>query len=111
MSEDELNYELVESKKVIEQITEKEIIAISYPLGNPGSVGIREGKKSKQLGYKIGFTMEREWNNSLNNPLMLARIDCNDLPEIGKTPYFYFDNNKLYNKNGKYSKRSLFVID
>jgi len=113
MNEDELLYELVESKKAIEEITDKEITAISYPLGNPGAVGVREGKKSKEAGYKIGFTMEREWNNSLTNPLMLARIDCNDLPKIGKNPLFYIKNNNLYNNDGTFSKRkrSLFVLD
>ena len=95
----------------INDAVQKEITAISYPLGNPGAVGIREGKISEKAGYKIGFTMEREWNRSLKNPLMLARVDCNDLPEIGKKPLFYFNNNNLYRNNGKVSRRSLFAVD
>ena len=109
MSEKDLLYELKESKKILEKLTLKKITAVSYPLGNLGAVGKREGEKAKEVGYKFGFTMEREWNNSLKHPLMLARIDCNDLPVVGKSPLFYINKKILHKIDGSISKRSIFI--
>ena len=108
MSIKDVNYELIESKKILESVILNPVTSISYPLGNKGAVSKRDGILADEAGYKFGFTMEREWNNTLNNPTFLARIDCNDLPAIGKKPIFFIKNNKLYRSDGTSSKRTLY---
>jgi len=109
MEQDRVKMELIRSKQTLEEITGSQIDCISYPLGNPGAVGKREGKISRDLGYKFGFTMEREWNTTKKDQTLLARIDCNDLLVVGKSPLFYLENNQLYRKDGTLSSRSLYV--
>ncbi|PKD21127.1 hypothetical protein APR41_11980 [Salegentibacter salinarum] len=65
----------------------KKAKALSYPYGSRDSCeGI--GNLLKNSGFKLGFTMERGANNSLqDDSLLLARYDCNDLPG-GKNDLF-----------------------
>jgi peptidoglycan/xylan/chitin deacetylase (PgdA/CDA1 family) len=61
--------------------------ALSYPYGSRDSCeGI--GDLVQEAEFKLGFTMERAANNSLEeDSLLLARYDCNDLPG-GKNDLF-----------------------
>ena len=81
-------FELAKSKEVLETTLGREVYATSYPLGNSNAVGHREGALAQSVGYEIGFTMERSLNMTLNEPMFLARFDCNDLPGVGKSPLF-----------------------
>jgi peptidoglycan/xylan/chitin deacetylase (PgdA/CDA1 family) len=65
--------------------------ALSYPYGSRDSCeGIRD--VLQESGFKLGFTMERAANNSLEeDSLLLARYDCNDLPG-GKNDLFKNQN-------------------
>lgn len=87
LSTDECSYELLSSKTAIEGIIGDKIYSLSYPLGNEKAVGLREAELAKAIGYRIGFTMERAVNFDLKQPLLLARLDANDIP-VGKYPLF-----------------------
>ena len=80
--------EIRDSKAILEEVTGREITSIGYPLGNRMAVGPREAEFSARAGYVCGFTMERAVNQSLRNPLLFSRFDCNDIPEVGKSPLF-----------------------
>jgi peptidoglycan/xylan/chitin deacetylase (PgdA/CDA1 family) len=54
--------------------------ALSYPYGTPHSVSRRVAAAAEAAGFRIGFTMERAVNDTLADPLLLARIDVNDAP-------------------------------
>ncbi|MFD0977922.1 polysaccharide deacetylase family protein [Salinimicrobium gaetbulicola] len=60
---------------------------ISYPYGSYEACrGISE--EIENAGFKLGFTMERAANKSLQeDSLLLSRFDCNDLP-LGKNDLF-----------------------
>lgn len=81
--------ELSESKKTLEDLTNNKILAISYPYGGHSAVTKEVAKISEKIGYEIGFTTERSFNNSFIEPLLLARVDTNDVPG-GKKPQFDF---------------------
>lgn len=86
--------ELSESKSILEKITKKSINTISYPYGGPTTINDAVLQVAKSVGYKIGFTMERGFNSSLIEPLMLARISASDAPG-GKKPLVDFTGDKL----------------
>lgn len=100
--------EISKSKELLESITGEKIVAISYPLGNPNAVSLREEKYAKMAGYSFGFTMERAVNFSLNMPLLFSRIDCNDLPEIGKKPIFNISGDVLKRIDNSDAGRKLY---
>ena len=50
--------EIEKSKNLLERITNKDVNAISYPLGNKEAVSEREVFFAKSAGYKCGFTMK-----------------------------------------------------
>jgi peptidoglycan/xylan/chitin deacetylase (PgdA/CDA1 family) len=54
--------------------------AISYPYGTPDAVDERVAAAAAEAGFEVGFTMEAAYNRSLEQPLLLARIDVNDAP-------------------------------
>jgi peptidoglycan/xylan/chitin deacetylase (PgdA/CDA1 family) len=63
--------ELSESKKILENITGKEICSVAYPFGdfNDNSV-----KASREAGYVLGFTTKLGLSDRNDNPLTLDRI-------------------------------------
>lgn len=75
----EATYELSASKKTLEGLTNKKILAISYPYGGPLAVTREVAKIAERIGYEIGFATERSFNNSFLEPLLLARADTNDV--------------------------------
>ena len=96
--------ELLTSKIFLENLVGREVFSISYPSGNLEAVSKREASMASKAGYKFGFTMERQINRSVHDPHLLARIDCNDLPTVGKFPRFKFDKD-LVEIGGKPSHR------
>jgi len=62
--------------------------SISYPYGSFEAVGEYGPQIAKGAGHTFGFTMERAGNFKITDePLMLARFDCNDVPG-GKSNLF-----------------------
>jgi peptidoglycan/xylan/chitin deacetylase (PgdA/CDA1 family) len=47
--------EITECRKGLEQSLGREVWAIAYPFGDPGSVGAREFKLAEESGYECGF--------------------------------------------------------
>ncbi|MFC2001660.1 polysaccharide deacetylase family protein [Chloroflexota bacterium] len=87
-------FELSESKKTLENLTDKRIMAVGYPYGGSAAVTREVAEIAEKSGYEVGFTTERSFNNSLLDPLLLARADTNDAIG-GKSPQFDFVGGKL----------------
>jgi hypothetical protein len=47
---------------------------------HPRAVDERVAAAAAEAGFEVGFTMEAAYNRSLEQPLLLARIDVNDAP-------------------------------
>ena len=54
--------------------------AMSYPYGSPEACTPDVAQVARALGIEFAFTMEGAGNRSLNQPFLLARFDCNDMP-------------------------------
>lgn len=63
--------ELAESKKILENITGKEISSIAYPFGDFNDNSI---KAAKEAGYVLGFTTKLGLSDRNDNPFALDRI-------------------------------------
>jgi len=83
ISSEELQKELNHSQDFFRQKFGKPAISISYPYGSLEASSTIQEQVSAH-GFKLGFTMERAMNNSLEeDSLLLSRFDCNDMP-LGK---------------------------
>jgi peptidoglycan/xylan/chitin deacetylase (PgdA/CDA1 family) len=103
-----LEKEVVAGKAVLEDLVGGEVEAISYPYGSVYDINTEVVEVCKQAGLKIGLTMERAFNISLNEPLLFARIDTNDAPG-GKSPLFEYGAGGSINILGNMGqKRTLF---
>lgn len=60
---------------------ERRFAAISYSYGTPDAVTPDVAALAAALGFRIGFTMERAINRTFLDPLRMARVDANDIPE------------------------------
>lgn len=63
------------------------IWSVSYPYGNAQIIPSFITETVRAAGLALGFTMERSFNQTLTQPLLLARIDTNDAPG-GRAPCF-----------------------
>ena len=79
LKENELFFEINESKKHLESIAGNEINSISYPYGSKEVITANVLGYSKKTGHKFGFTTEKGINTKDDNLLKLKRFDCNDL--------------------------------
>lgn len=78
----EILYELTATKDYLEKCLLQKVDSVSYPLGNKLAIDERVIRIADEVGYQIGLTMERGINTSLSNPLLLKRIDANDLQKF-----------------------------
>jgi len=94
---DELDRDLERCTTLLEEITGVRSRAFSYPHGTASTVDVGTARRLGAAGYRVAFTMERALNRSLDEPLLLGRLDANDAPggrrpldEIpaGRTRYF-----------------------
>ena len=87
LSGEEARYELLESKKILEEVTKKKIDLLAYPYGDCDS---NIERLSEQCGYRAAWSV---WNGN-NSPYSRWRIPLgrNDgmLRFIAKTSGFYF---------------------
>lgn len=72
-------YELETTKKYLENLNGIAIDCVAYPFGTQEAANKKVGNLARQVGYKIGFTTKPGINDSLSDPLLLNRFDCNDL--------------------------------
>jgi peptidoglycan/xylan/chitin deacetylase (PgdA/CDA1 family) len=82
---DELDRDLERVTTLLEEIAGARPRVFSYPHGTPTTVDLGTARRVGAAGYRIAFTMERALNRSLDEPLLLARLDANDAPG-GKRP-------------------------
>ncbi len=80
LSENEIEFELENSKVFLEKLTNTPIDLVAYPYGTQDSSTPQVAEIAKKAGYKYGFTTTRGVNTIENNLLLLNRYDCNDLP-------------------------------
>lgn len=103
-----------EIKKSIEYFEDnigiKKINAISYPYGRFENVSLAVASEAKSLGLKLGFTTERSFNISINEPLLFSRLDANDVIG-GKSSIFFFESGMLKFKKTGYEKRKSFITE
>ncbi|PVX46628.1 polysaccharide deacetylase [Flavobacterium sp. 103] len=75
-----IKVEIENSKKILEKSTNSKIELIAYPFGTKEACTDSVGEIAKKAGFKFGFTTTRGTNTSFENPLLLNRFDCNDMP-------------------------------
>ena len=71
LSYDEQLLELKKSKKILENITGKEVLSIAYPFGDYNTDTV---KAAKQAGYSLGFTTNLGLSDRSDNIFELDRI-------------------------------------
>ena len=85
LSDDELPRDLRRAREFLAEVTGSPPLALSYPYGTASTVDRRVAAAARGAGFVAGFTMERRMNETLDEPLLLARLDTNDAPG-GATP-------------------------
>ncbi|MDX6507200.1 MAG: hypothetical protein QOG06_1844 [Gaiellaceae bacterium] len=85
LSDAELDADLGRVSRLLAEVTGSRPRAFSYPFGTPETVDARTVTRVGAAGYRVAFTMRRELNRSLDEPLLLARLDANDAPG-GRAP-------------------------
>lgn len=83
LSPEELSAELLRSRSYLESLCGRRIEALSYPYGIADSVSRAVADQAAAAGYRVAYTMERAHNTSLDDPCLLARIDCRDIGRMG----------------------------
>ena len=76
----ELEEDLARVTRLLEETTGSRPRAFSYPYGTPDTVDSRVAAGVGAAGYRVAFTMRRELNGNLDEPLLLGRLDTNDVP-------------------------------
>ena len=78
LSEEELDWELAESKKLIEDVIPEEVISLSIPARD--FLDKRTQSQAQNAGYKVVFGNQIGTNNSRNNLLNLRKLNiCKDM--------------------------------
>jgi peptidoglycan/xylan/chitin deacetylase (PgdA/CDA1 family) len=77
---DELDRDLERVTAVLEDVAGARPRAFSYPHGTPSTVDVHTARRLAAAGYRVAFTMERALNRTLDEPLLLGRLDANDAP-------------------------------
>jgi peptidoglycan/xylan/chitin deacetylase (PgdA/CDA1 family) len=80
LSNGELEDDITRVTQLLENLTGARPRAFSYPYGTPAAVDTRAAEAVETAGYRLAFTMRREVNETLDAPLLLGRLDTNDLP-------------------------------
>ena len=76
LDEKEISNELLESSKILENITGKHPVAIAYPNGDSNSM-VQE--IARNTGYSIGFTTKSGLVSQNDNPYDLNRINMHEM--------------------------------
>jgi peptidoglycan/xylan/chitin deacetylase (PgdA/CDA1 family) len=80
-----LDRDLAEVAGLLEEVIGSRPRALSYPHGTASTVDVRVARRAEAAGFRVAFTMERALNRTLEEPLLLGRLDANDAPG-GKRP-------------------------
>jgi peptidoglycan/xylan/chitin deacetylase (PgdA/CDA1 family) len=79
LADGELDRDLARVTQLLRDLTGVVPRALSYPYGTPATVDARVAARARAAGYLAAFTMERGTNGTLDDPLLLARLDTNDV--------------------------------
>ncbi len=79
LNSEAINFELEHSKLYFEALTKTKVEMVAYPYGTKEACTQEVALKAKEIGYKFGFTTNRNVNANNDNYLLLNRFDCNDL--------------------------------
>ena len=82
LSDDDIYKELNQTKGFLESICGDSIHALSYPYGIADSVDHRVAEQARRVGHRAAYTMERAYNATIDDGLLLARIDNRDIETI-----------------------------
>ena len=79
LSNGELEGDLARVTQLLEEVTGSRPRTFSYPYGTTAAVDARTAEAVGAAGYRVAFTMRREVNETLDAPLLLGRLDTNDI--------------------------------
>jgi len=72
--------DVLKSTIFFEKLTQNKLISFSYPYGGKSAVNEVVASMVKSSNYDFGLTMHRGFNDTLEQPFLLKRIDTNDAP-------------------------------
>jgi peptidoglycan/xylan/chitin deacetylase (PgdA/CDA1 family) len=72
--------DLARSAAALTEVVGRPVRTMSYPYGTADAVDQGVAAAAAASGFRLAFTMERAVNASLDEPLLLARLDTNDAP-------------------------------
>jgi peptidoglycan/xylan/chitin deacetylase (PgdA/CDA1 family) len=102
--------DLASSAETLADVTGVRPEAISYPHGSQEAVSPDVAAAAARVGFVAGFTMERAFNRTLEQPLLLARVDANDVPG-GSRPLFDFDGHEPGVRPGMTPARTRYLAE
>jgi peptidoglycan/xylan/chitin deacetylase (PgdA/CDA1 family) len=111
LGEAEMQQQVTRNQRLLAEICDGLAVPfVCYPYGGANAVGRREAKFCEEVGLKLGFTLERAFNATLADPLLLARVDTNDAPG-GKKPQIAFEEDELRLGPGIAEHRSQYIAE
>lgn len=84
--------DVLKSTNFFEKLTQNKLLSFSYPYGGKSAVNDSIANIVKMNNYDFGLTMNRGFNNTLKQPLLLNRIDTNDAPGGKNNSLSYLPN-------------------
>jgi peptidoglycan/xylan/chitin deacetylase (PgdA/CDA1 family) len=94
LSASDVRHELDTSRDILERVSGERPLVLSYPFGAAGTVVPETAHAASASGFVAGFTTERCLNRTLEQPLLLGRIDANDAPG-GRRPLLQLDDSTV----------------
>ncbi|MDX6514198.1 MAG: hypothetical protein QOE36_3702 [Gaiellaceae bacterium] len=108
LSPEDAAADLARGADVLERVAGARPRAVSYPHGTRSTVDGPVARAAADAGFRLGLTMERALNRSLEQPLLLARVDANDAPG-GKRPRLELDGGEVRALDGVAPARSAYL--
>lgn len=106
----ELRRDLDRGAEVLEAIAGRRPRVLSYPYGTEAAVDAVVAQEAAAAGFVVGMTLERALNATLEEPLLLARLDTNDAPG-GRAPLFSITGDRLVVRHGLAASRTRYVLE
>lgn len=94
MDRAELSSDLQRGAAALAAVTGHTPEVISYPYGSADAVTTAVADAAAAGGFKVGLTMERALNQTLEDPMLLARLDFNEVPG-GRDPQIHLGDGEV----------------
>lgn len=111
VAELEARHDLERGADVLHRISGSRPRLVSYPYGTVGAVGAVSAAVADDAaaaGFEVGMTLERAFNETLDQTLLLARLDTNDAPG-GRAPLFSVNGGAIAIREGLTSDRARYL--